>query len=85
MTDNGDGTLTITALSMGSERWYDGDGKFVLMNAGLFRWQILVDNKGTPTDPFDDEEIEFLGFLKTSNNNDFEGRDFCEDLIEFTS
>jgi hypothetical protein len=30
-------------------------------------------------------KIEFLGFLKTSNNNDFEGRDFCDDLIEFTT
>jgi hypothetical protein len=85
VTDNGDGTLTITTQEMGSDKWYDGDGHLVLMHSGLFRWQFLVDNAGTPTDPFDDEEIDFLGFLKTPQQNDWEGRDFCDALIEFTS
>ena len=86
VTDNGDGTLTIMIQGSGTERWYDGDGKLVLMNPGLTRWEILVDHAGTPSDPFDDEFIEFLGDVKGSTGrNDTVGRDFCEDFFLFTA
>ena len=86
VTDNGDGTLTIMIQGSGSEKWYDGDGKLVLMNPGMIRWEILVDHAGTPSDPFDDEFIEFLGDVTDSTGrNDTEGRDFCEDLLFYTA
>ncbi|HEX6657131.1 MAG TPA: hypothetical protein VF065_03560 [Ilumatobacter sp.] len=86
VTDNGDGTLTIMIQGSGSERWYDGDGTLVLRNPGLTRWEILVDHAGTPSDPFDDEFIEFLGDVKGSTGrNDTEGHDFCEDLLLYTA
>lgn len=86
VTDNGDGTLTIMIQGSGTERWYDGDGKLVLMNPGLTRSEILVDHAGTPSDPFDDEFIEFLGDVKGSTGrNDTVGRDFCEDFFLYTA
>jgi len=86
VSDNGDGTLTITSQAGGTEKWYDGDGKLVLMNPGLIRWQILVDDAGTPSDPYDDEFIQFLAdLLGSTGRNDTVGRDFCEDLLLFTA
>jgi hypothetical protein len=85
VTDNGDGTLTILVQASGGEQWYDANGKVVLRNPGLIRWEILVDDGGTPTDPFDDGFIAFLGVVKGSTGrNDTDGRDFCEDLHIFT-
>jgi len=86
VTDNGDGTLTILIQGSGGARWYDGDGKLVLRDPGLIRFEILVDHNGTPSDPFDDEFIESLGVVKGSTGlNETEGRDFCDDIILFTS
>jgi hypothetical protein len=84
VVDNGDGTLTIHVQGSGTEHWYDGNGKLVLMNPGNFRFEILVDNAGTPSDPFDDEFIEFVDVDRESTGrNDLDGRDFCEDLLQF--
>jgi hypothetical protein len=86
VTDNGDGTLTILVQASGGARFYDGDGKLVLRDPGLVRFEILVDHNGTPSDPSDDKEIEFLGIVKGSTGlNETEGRDFCDDIILFTS
>jgi hypothetical protein len=86
VSDNGDGTLSIVAQDSGTNKWYDGDGKFVLMNSGRSRFRVLIDHNGTPTDPTDDELIEFTGDVKPhAGRNDFDNRDFCEDFIEFTS
>lgn len=86
ITDNGDGTLTITIATAGSDRWYGSDGELLFVNAGAFWFQIMVDHGGTPTDPFDDEEIEgsFVGVKDVGRRGTF-GRDFCEDLALFTS
>jgi hypothetical protein len=86
VTDNGDGTLTITVATPGSNRWYDSDGKLLFVSAGTFWFQIMVDHGGTPTDPSDDEEIEdsFVG-VKQAGQDQTAGRDFCEDLALFTS
>ena len=35
-------------------------------NPGQIRFDILVDHGGTPTDPSDDEGLEFLGEVKGS-------------------
>jgi hypothetical protein len=81
VTDNGDGTLTIRIKASGSYRSYDSNGKVFLRDPGQIQFEILVDNGGTPEDPFDDEFLEFLGTVRDSTGrNDLEGRDFCEDF-----
>ena len=85
--DNGDGTLTIVVYATGSVRLYDTDGNFVLADPGQVRFQFMVDHGGTPGDPSDDEDIEgsFQIVRESTGRNDTQGRDFCEDLVTFTS
>jgi hypothetical protein len=84
VVDNGDGTLTITIASSGSFRWYDADGNRVLKGAGQFRAELTVDHGGTPTDPSDDVEVDFV-VIKNAGQDQTAGRDFCEDLALFTT
>jgi hypothetical protein len=72
VTDNGDGTLTILALSTGNDVIYGPDGKAIARNPGQVRIEILIDDAGTPVDPFDDEFIAELGQVKgsTGRNDD---------------
>jgi hypothetical protein len=84
VTDNGDGTLTILVLATGGFRVYGPDGRLLFNDPGQVRFEILIDHGGTPTDPFDDEFLEFLGVVKGSTGrNDTQGRDFCADIHEF--
>jgi hypothetical protein len=86
ITDNGDGTFTILVLSTGGGKIYGPDGKLLFGEDGQLRFEVLIDNAGTPTDPSDDAFLEFLGVVKESTGtNDTEGRDFCDDMHEFTS
>jgi hypothetical protein len=86
VTDNGDGTLTILFAPAGGQKWLGPDGKWVFREPGTIRFAILVDHGGTPDDPSDDEFLADLGLVKESTGlNETEGRDFCEDLVEFTS
>jgi hypothetical protein len=73
VTDNGDGTLTILILTTGNAVLYGEDGKVIARNPGQVRVEIRVDHGGTPTDPADDEFLEFLGVVKesTGRNDDF--------------
>jgi hypothetical protein len=57
MTDNGDGTLTILGMGAGMSKYLGPDG-FLFLDAGQFRFEVLIDHGGMPTDPSDDEEIE---------------------------
>jgi hypothetical protein len=78
VTDNGDGTLTILVLTTGNEVLYGEDGKVIARNPGQVRFEFLIDHGGTPTDPSDDEFLEFLGVVKESTGrND----DFCEAAV----
>lgn len=71
-------------LAAGSSKYYGPDGKLLLRDPGQIRFELLIDHGGTPTDPSDDEEIDFLGVVKGSTGrNDTEGRDFCDDVHEF--
>jgi hypothetical protein len=75
VTDNGDGTLTVLILGTGNAVLYGEDGKVIARDPGQVRFEILVDHGGTPTDPSDDEFLEFLGVVKESTGrND----NFCE-------
>lgn len=85
VVDNGDGTLTITVLSTVNTTVASDDGAVVRRQAGSNVWHLLVDHNGTPEDPFDDEFITDLGFLREhSGLNQFASSDFCEDLQTFT-
>jgi hypothetical protein len=75
VTDNGDGTLTLLILTTGNAVLYGEDGKVIARNPGQQRVEILIDHGGTPTDPSDDEFLEFLGIVKDSTGR---SDDFCE-------
>jgi hypothetical protein len=78
VTDNGDGTLTILVLATGNAVVYGPDGKAIARNPGQVRFEILVDDAGTPSDPSDNEFLDFLGIVKEST-----GRtdDFCAAVV----
>jgi hypothetical protein len=78
VTDNGDGTLTILVLSTGNAAVFGQDGKAIARNPGQVRFELLIDDGGTPTDPSDDEFLAFLGLVKGST-----GRtdDFCAAVV----
>ena len=79
MTDNGDGTLTILGLNAAKMSVvYGPDGKAIARGPGQIRFEVLIDNGGTPSDPSDDEELEFLGIVEGPT-----GRtdDFCEAVV----
>jgi hypothetical protein len=87
IVDNGDGTITITAFSSGSSRFYDTNGNFVLKDPGEVRFAVDIDYNGTPGDPSDDIFVpgSFRIVRGSTGNSDFSNRDFCADLVEFTS
>ena len=87
IVDNGDGTITITLFASGGSRYYDQNGKLVLKDPGEIRFAFEVDYNGTPGNPDDDEEIDgsFRVVRESTGRNDTEGRDFCADLVEFTT
>ena len=87
IVNNGDGTITITIFASGGSRFYDTNGKLVLRDPGQFRFAFDIDYNGTPGDPSDDIEVpdSFRVVRDSTGRNDLEGRDFCADLVEFTS
>jgi hypothetical protein len=87
ITDNGDGTITILVNAAGGFRAYDQHGKLVLRDPGNFRFSLDIDYGGTPGDPSDDTEVDgsFQVVRDSTGRNDLEGRDFCADVLEFTS
>ena len=82
ITDNGDGTLTITVQATGPNTYY-ADGERLFIDTGMVRFSLLVDHNGTPEDPEDDEFLEFLGLDRLTGVRQTDGRDFCADLEEF--
>ena len=51
ITDNGDGTITITVYASGASRFYDQFGNFVLKDPGNVRFAFDIDYNGTPGNP----------------------------------
>lgn len=87
ITDNDDGTITITVFAAGGSRFYDADGKLVLKDPGAFRFAIDIDYNGTPGNPDDDTEIpdSFRVVRPSTGNSDLSDHDFCADLVTYTS
>jgi hypothetical protein len=78
VTDNGDGTRTVQVLATGNTTWLGPDGKRLGSNPGQVRFTLLLDDNGTPEDPFDDEFLDFVSLDKDSTGrND----DPCEVLV----
>jgi hypothetical protein len=80
VTDNGDGTLTILGQGAGNFVVSGSDSPLVLRDPGMTRVEVLIDNAGTPTDPSDDEFLEFLGTVKGPTGRNDLG-EFCDDLL----
>jgi len=78
VTDNSDGTLTILVLGTGNATLYGEDSKAIARNPGQVRFEILIDDGGTPDDPFDDEFLADLGLVKGSTGR---SDDFCEAAV----
>jgi hypothetical protein len=76
VTDNGDGTSTIVSQRP-TRVVYIQDGEVIARGATFVRFEGLVDNGGTPTDPSDDE---FLGeeVIKDVGNP----ADFCATITQ---
>ena len=87
IVDNGDGTITITVFASGNSRWYDASGKLVLRDTGQSSFAFDVDYNGTPGDAEDDVEVpgSFRLIRPSTGHDDTVERDFCADLVEFTS
>jgi hypothetical protein len=87
ITDNGDGTITITDYAAGGSRFYDQFGKLVLKDPGSVRFAFDINYHGTPGNPDDDTDVpnSFRIVRPSTGNSDFSGRDFCADLVQFTS
>jgi hypothetical protein len=87
IVDNGDGTITITVFASGGSRFYDTNGKLVLRDPGEVRFAFDIDYNGTPGDPSDDVDVpgSFRVVRSSTGNSDLSDRDFCADLVEFTS
>ncbi len=77
VTDNGDGTLTVIVQNTGHSSMYNEDGQRIYHSAGVFRFELLFDHAGTPTNPDDDEFLAFVGVLKHTGRDD----GFCETLV----
>jgi hypothetical protein len=87
IVDNGDGTITITVFASGGSRFYDTDGNFVLKDPGEVRFAFDINYMGTPGNPDDDVEVvgSFHTVRPSTGNSVFSDRDFCADLLEFTT
>ncbi|GAA1058159.1 hypothetical protein GCM10017608_05620 [Agromyces luteolus] len=80
IVDNGDGTLTLTVTVTGSTQYTGPDGRRVFLDAGAFSFSFLIDHNGTPGDPSDDLELEFLGIDGPHGRFDTWDRDLCADI-----
>ena len=73
---NEDGTFTVEVLFTGPTKYYDSEGDLLFTDVGRTFSTFLLDENG-----------EFLDFLGGDSRGRFEtmDRDFCADLIEFTT
>ena len=59
----------------------------MLKDPGQTRFAFDIDYNGTPGDPSDDVEVpdSFRIVRPSTGNSDLSQRDFCADLVEFTT
>lgn len=78
VTDNGDNTSTVRVSSLTSDISYDGSGNTVHRFVSRTVDELLIDNGGTPTDPSDDEFLDFLRNVRENVQVNSPDLDFCE-------
>ena len=76
VTRDGD-LLTITVLATGNYTIFDADGKAIARNPGQTRFQVVIDDNGTPEDSSDDEEVSFEIVKPSTGRTD----DSCEAIV----
>jgi hypothetical protein len=84
ITDNGDGTLTITTVVEGRFKTYAPDGSVLYRDTGQEKTVDLIDLAGTPADPDDDVVLD-SELVKDTGWIFAEGHDFCTDYHTLTS
>ena len=75
ITVHADGTATFLVLATGNATMYDSSGTPIARDPGQVRFKLRFDLNGTPTDPSDDEFVDFLGVVKGSTGR---SDDFCD-------
>ena len=71
-------TLLIEVLATGIAKVRDESGKLLGMDPGQVRFLLRVPHSGTPTDPSDDGEAEFVGTTRESTGR---SDPFCEAVV----
>jgi len=74
IADNGDGTVTVLILATGNSVLYGPNGKAIARQPGQIRFELVIDDGGTPTDGSDDEVLSFEVVKGSTGRSD----DFCE-------
>ena len=87
IVDNGDGTITIFVQGSGVDRWYESNGRLVLVDSGNFRFAIDTSTSTAhPATPVTTRKSPTPSVVRDSTGrNDITDRDFCEDLLKFTT
>lgn len=84
--DNTTNVLTLTGRKSGTLTVFDTNGSLLFRDAGTSLATVLLDDGGTPALPDDDTFIADLGItLGPHGRTDTYDRDFCVDLVAFTS
>ena len=83
VTDNGDGTLTIVNVTSGFVDAEAPDGQKFRIDSGTIRFEYLVDDGGTPTDPNDDVLLDQRIIKPGTGLNEFDNADFCADVRQY--
>ena len=71
-------TLLIEVLATGMAKVRDESGRILGMDPGQIRFLLRVPHGGTPTDPSDDGEAEFVGVTRESTGR---SDPFCEAVL----
>lgn len=69
--------LTILVLATGNATVRDATGKAIARNPGQTRFEVVIDDNGTPEDPDDDVEVSFEVVKGSTGRSD----DFCAALV----
>ena len=77
ITDIGDGTITVLILATGNAVLYGPSGNAIARNPGQTRFELVIDDGGTPADPNDDEVLDFRIVKESTGRSD----DFCEAAV----
>ena len=76
------GMITLQVQATGPNRYYD-NGTLAFVDTGMVRFTVTFDDGGTPADPTDDGESQFVSLDRVTGLRQTDGRDFCADISQF--